>query len=69
MVSSLLLFQGLDRLAPEHMASLCFPVAIGSCILSFSAYSVVALREPFTRRQAFGMVTGFLGIGCLGASG
>jgi len=69
MASSLLLFQGLDRLAPVHMASLGFPVAIGSCILIFSAYSALVLREPFTRIHAFGMVAGLLGICGLGFNG
>jgi drug/metabolite transporter (DMT)-like permease len=69
MLGSVALFQGLDRLAPVHMASLGFPVSTGASIVFFSAYSVLLLREPFTRRHAIGMITGILGICGLGLSG
>lgn len=62
MTSTLLLFQGLDRLAVARMASLGFPVGIGASILFFAAYSRLILREPFTFRHAVGMAAGLFGL-------
>jgi drug/metabolite transporter (DMT)-like permease len=59
---SLALIRGLDLLADGSMASLGFPVAVGSCILSFAAYSALVLRETFTRWHVAGMAVGLTGM-------
>jgi drug/metabolite transporter (DMT)-like permease len=59
---SLALIRGLDLLAGGSMASLAFPVAVGSCVLSFAAYSALVLRETFTRWHVAGMAVGLTGM-------
>ncbi len=56
------LLRGLDLLAGCQMASLGFPIAVGSCITLFALYSATALRESFTRRHLAGLVLGITGI-------
>jgi drug/metabolite transporter (DMT)-like permease len=64
-ISTRLLFLGIDRLAQVQMASVGFPVAVGCCIVGFSLYSAWGLREPFTRRHALGLAAGLFGLLCI----
>jgi drug/metabolite transporter (DMT)-like permease len=56
------LFHGLDLLAGADLASIGFPIAVGSCVLSFAAYSALVLRETFTRRHVAGIALGLAGM-------
>jgi drug/metabolite transporter (DMT)-like permease len=56
------LFRGLDLLAGCQMASLGFPIAVGSCITLFALYSAIALHEPFSRWHLAGLVLGLTGV-------
>lgn len=55
LVSMVLLFRGLDMLAQEGMGSLAFAIMIAACILSFTLYSALRLREAFGVKHGIGM--------------
>ena len=54
-------FRGLDRLAEIGCAGLGYPLAIGVCVIGFSLYSLLILKEKFARASLAG-----LGAACLG---
>jgi uncharacterized membrane protein len=66
--STLLLFEGLDRMAQAQMVSIGFPTAIGASILFYAIYSAAILREPFSLRHAFGMAANLGGLIALAAT-
>lgn len=59
---TLALFHGLDLLAQARLASLGFPIAVGTCIVGFAVYSSAVLREPLTRGHLVGMMLGAAGV-------
>jgi len=63
--SSFCLFHGLDNLAKSGMASVGFPIAVGTCISGFAIYSIVVLRESCTRLHIVGIATGLIGVVCV----
>jgi len=60
--SRITLFAGLDCLSQCRMVSIAYPVAIGTCIVSFGLYSLLVLREPATKLQGAGMALGVVGL-------
>lgn len=44
-----LFYPGLDALGRIGAGALCWPILVGSCIVSFTAYSALVLREKTTR--------------------
>ena len=54
-------YRGLDLLAKSGCASLGYPVSIGVCVIGFSVYSLLILKEKFARLSLAG-----LGAVCLG---
>ncbi|MBI4979030.1 MAG: hypothetical protein HZC28_16240 [Spirochaetes bacterium] len=44
-VSVKLFYVALDMLSKQGMASICFPLIVGSCIVGFSMYSLFVIRE------------------------
>ena len=54
-------YRGLDLLARSGCASLGYPVSIGVCVIGFSVYSLLILKEKFARLSLAG-----LGAVCLG---
>jgi drug/metabolite transporter (DMT)-like permease len=66
--STLLLFLALDRLAQAQLTSIGFPTGIGASILFYACYSSAILREPFSRRHAFGMTANLGGLIALALS-
>ena len=57
-----LFYVALDRLSACGIASLCFPLIVGSCILGFSAYSLVVIRERSHWFNWFGLGATLTGI-------
>lgn len=60
-----LLFKGLDLLRQAQMTSVGYPIAICSCILAFTGYSGLILREKFTRWHVAAICCGLGGIVCI----
>jgi drug/metabolite transporter (DMT)-like permease len=66
--SFFLFFYGLDRLAEAGVGSIGYPVAVGSCIIGFSIYSIVILRETMNKIQCGFMTLGILGMVLIAAT-
>lgn len=62
LVSQVLLFKSLDMLGGVSRAALVFPISIGTCIISFSLYSAIVLREPPSTARYVGMGLGVVGV-------
>ena len=62
-ISSFLCFyRGLDVLAKYGCGGSGYPVAIGVCIVAFAAYSMMVLKEKFSRLELTGLTLIVLGI-------
>ncbi len=57
-----LLYNGLDRVARSGAGAVGYPVLVGSCIVGFSLYSAIALKEKFRPLQLAGLLLGVAGI-------
>ncbi|MBQ6596085.1 MAG: EamA family transporter [Lentisphaeria bacterium] len=55
-------YRGLDLLAKSGCASLGYPVSIGVCVIGFSVYSLLILKEKFARLSLAGLGGVCLGI-------
>ena len=55
-------FRGLDLLAKSGCGGLGYPIAIGVCVTGFSLYSLLILKERFTRLSLAGLIAVCLGI-------
>ena len=49
-------FRGLDLLAKSGCGGLGYPIAIGVCVVGFSLYSLLILREKFARLSLAGLI-------------
>lgn len=58
----LLLFQGLDRLAKSGAGAVGYPLAIGTCVMGFSIYSILVVREKTSSTQYAALALGLSGI-------
>ena len=54
-------YRGLDILARIGCAGLGYPLSIGACVIGFSLYSLLILKEKFPRASLIG-----LGVVCIG---
>jgi drug/metabolite transporter (DMT)-like permease len=63
--SSFCLFTGLDKLAQSGMASVGFPICVGTCISGFAIYSILVLREKCTWIHIAGILLGLMGVVCV----
>ncbi|MEK6793900.1 MAG: hypothetical protein AABZ39_03935 [Spirochaetota bacterium] len=61
-VSVKLFYVSLDMLSMHGMASICFPLIVGSCIIGFSLYSLFVLREKSRWFNWFGLAATIIGI-------
>jgi uncharacterized membrane protein len=61
-VSTLLLFYCLDRMAQVNQAGMAFPVAVAACVASFSLYSWFWIKEERSWRLALGLAMAIAGI-------
>ncbi len=60
--SQMLLFKALDIMGEVSRAAIVYPIAVGTCILSFSLYSIVILRESISPMRCAGMGLGAIGV-------
>lgn len=54
-LSYLLIFWLLDRMTGLGSSRVVWPIAVGTCIVGFSLYSRLRIREPFSRRDLAGI--------------
>lgn len=47
----LLLYPGMDAMAEANAGAVCYPLMVGSCIVSFSLFAIFVLKEKATRQQ------------------
>ncbi|MHC4872432.1 MAG: hypothetical protein ACYTFY_11360 [Planctomycetota bacterium] len=57
-----LFFRGLDILAKAGVGSIGFPIAVASCIIGFTFYSIFFIKEKTTRVQYLGLLCGLVGV-------
>lgn len=57
-----LLYPGLDAMGRAGAGSVCYPLMVGSCIVSFSLYSILKLREKVTALQISAIVLCLIGL-------
>ena len=55
-------FPGMDALGRVGAGALCWPILVGSCVVSFTAYSAFVLREKTTRLQILAVVACLAGL-------
>jgi multidrug transporter EmrE-like cation transporter len=60
-----LLYKAMDHLSPYGMTGLAYPLAVGTCILCFVAYSLLVLKEKLTAFHVAGLALGVAGIGLM----
>jgi len=58
----LLFYPGIDALAVHGQASISYPMMVGSCILSFTLYSMIFLKEKITKIGWVGLFCSIAGI-------
>jgi len=56
------LYWSIDRMALTGSISLVYPVAVGTCVVSFSLYSVFIIKEKSSRYTMLGLLGAALGI-------
>lgn len=57
-----LLYPGLDAMGRAGVGSVCYPLMVGSCIVSFSLYSIFGLKEKVTKVQIAALVLCVIGL-------
>lgn len=60
--SVFLFYRGLDLLAKAGCGGLGYPIAIGVCVIGFSLYSLLILKEKIVRLSLAGLIAVCLGI-------
>jgi len=56
------LYWSIDRMALAGSISLVYPIAVGTCVLSFSLYSIFIIKETSSRYTVLGLLGAALGI-------
>ena len=51
-----LFYPGMDALGRVGAGALCWPILVGSCLISFTAYSAIVLKEKVSSLQALAVV-------------
>lgn len=59
-----LFYPGMDAMGKAGAASICYPMMVGSCIVSFTLYAVFGLKEKLTWTQGVALI--FCAIGLAG---
>jgi multidrug transporter EmrE-like cation transporter len=62
-----LLFKGIDLMSRAGLLAVSYPLAVGVCIVSFSIYSAISLKENFDTRDILATILGIAGIAALAA--
>ena len=60
-----LMYPGLDAMANAGAGAISYPMMVGSCIIGFSLYSIVVLKEKVSKLQILGMLFCLGGLICL----
>ena len=55
-------FPGMDALGRVGAGALCWPILVGSCVVAFTAYSALVLREKTTRLQILAVASCLAGL-------
>lgn len=58
----LLFYPGMDAMAKSGSGAVCYPLMVGSCIVSFSLYAMLKLKEKVTRAQLTALTLCILGL-------
>lgn len=61
----LLFYPGMDAMAEAGAGAICYPMMVGSCIVSFSLYAIWVLKEKITRVQLTALILCVLGLTAL----
>jgi len=61
-ISPITLFGSMDLLAKANMLSMVYPLAVGTCIITFIIYSVLFLKEKSSVTTLAGIGAGIVGI-------
>lgn len=57
-----LLYPGMDAMGRAGVGSICYPLMVGSCIVSFSLYAILGLKEKITKVQIAALVLCVIGL-------
>ena len=57
-----LLYPGMDIMAKAGMGGMCYPVMVGSCIISFTLSSIIILKEKIRPLQLAGIAICVIGL-------
>ena len=57
-----LMYPGMDALGRVGAGALCWPILVGSCVVAFTAYSALVLREKTTRLQLLAVASCLAGL-------
>ena len=60
-----LMYRGFDALAEVKLGAIGYPVLVSACLVSFTLYSRLLLKERLSSRQWFGLAAGMIGIICI----
>ena len=58
----LLFYPGMDAMAEANAGAICYPLMVGSCIVSFSIFAIFGLKEKATRAQLTALLLCLLGL-------
>jgi drug/metabolite transporter (DMT)-like permease len=56
------IYRAMDLLSAHNLTAIVYPVAVGTCVVSFALYSALIVREHIDRYRAIGIVCGLAGI-------
>ena len=60
--SSILMYPGMNVMADHGMGGMCYPVMVGSCIISFTLTSIFMLKEKIRLNQIFALLVCLAGL-------
>ena len=60
--SSILMYPGMNVMADHGMGGMCYPVMVGSCIISFTLTSIFMLKEKIRCNQIFALLVCLAGL-------
>ena len=55
-------FPGMDALGRVGAGALCWPILVGSCVVSFTVYSALVLKEKTSRLQVLAVISCLAGL-------
>ena len=61
----LLFYPGMDAMAEANAGAICYPLMVGSCIVSFSLFAIFGLKEKISRTQLLALALCILGLAAI----